>query len=91
MEFVLYKQGILLKDMPEEGLRAGDVGTIIDRHDVKGIEPGYSVEFFDMVGNTVAVVCVAGSWLRSPTPNDRPTVRPETEPSRFPKWLTGEE
>ena len=38
-------------------------------------EDGYSVEFFDMTGNTVAVVTLSASALRVPTPADRPAVR----------------
>lgn len=75
MDFPLYKDVILLRDIPEEDLRAGDVGTLVERHVVRGMEPGYSVEFFDMVGNTRAVVTVPSSWLRLPTPADRPAVR----------------
>jgi Domain of unknown function (DUF4926) len=75
MDYELYSDIILLRDLPEEGLFAGDVGTLIDRHDVEGLETGYSVEFFDMVGNTVAVVTLPGSSLRSPSHADRPTVR----------------
>lgn len=75
MDYALYSDIILLKDLPEEGLMAGDVGTIVDRHDVEGLETGYSVEFFDMLGNTVAVATVPKSALRSPTHADRPSVR----------------
>jgi hypothetical protein len=36
---------------------------------VPGIaDEGYSVEFFDMIGNTVAAVSVPASALRLPTP-----------------------
>jgi hypothetical protein len=63
--------------MREDGLYAGDVGTVVERHDVRGVETGYSVEFFDMLGETVAVVTVPGSWLRLPTRADRPAVRSE--------------
>ena len=38
-------------------------------------EEGFSVEFFNMVGNTVAVVTVPASAVRLPTPKDRPAVR----------------
>jgi len=48
---------------------------VVEQHDVEGLETGYSVEFFDMLGNTVAVVTLPGSFLRSPTGADRPTVR----------------
>jgi hypothetical protein len=73
--FTLFQDAILLIDLPEEGLIAGDVGVIVERHTVPGKETGYSVEFFDMLGNTVAVVTVSASALRRPTPADRPVVR----------------
>ena len=76
MAFELYSDVILTRDIPERGLRAGDLGTLIDRHVVPGVaDEGYSVEFFDMTGNTVAVVTVSASALRLPTPADRPAVR----------------
>ncbi|MEO6861025.1 MAG: DUF4926 domain-containing protein [Microcoleus sp.] len=75
MKYELYSDVILLDDRPDEGLYAGDIGTVVEQHDVEGLETGYSVEFFDMLGNTVAVVTVPGSFLRSPTGADRPTVR----------------
>ncbi|QYO64211.1 DUF4926 domain-containing protein [Leptolyngbya sp. 7M] len=75
MGYELFSDVILLRDLPEEGLCAGDVGTVVERHQVEGTEPGYSVEFFDMVGNTVAVVTLPESFLRAPTRADRPTVR----------------
>jgi S1-C subfamily serine protease len=81
-DFELYKDAILTVDLPTEGLRAGDVGTVVDRHEVAGVsEIGYSVEFFDMTGNTVAVVTLPGSSLRSPTSADRPSVRELSEKS----------
>jgi hypothetical protein len=62
--------------LPSEGLSAGDVGTIVERHVVQGVsEEGCSVEFFDMTGRTVAVVTLPTSTLREPTPADRPSVR----------------
>ena len=76
MAFELYNDVILTRDVPEEGLRAGDVGTVVDRHVVPGVaEEGYSLEFFDMTGNTVAVITLPASALRVPTPADRPAVR----------------
>ncbi|WP_026098247.1 DUF4926 domain-containing protein [Kamptonema formosum] len=75
MNCELYSDVILLCDLPEEGLFAGDVGTVVEQHHVEGLETGYSVEFFDMLGNTVAVVTLPESSLRSPTRADRPSVR----------------
>ena len=76
MPFDMYGDVILTRDITERGLRAGDVGTVVERHAVPGVSvEGYSVEFFDMTGNTVAVVTLPASALRPPTPADRPAVR----------------
>ncbi len=75
MNFDLYQDVILTVDLPEAGLCAGDIGTLVERHVVPGKEDGYSVEFFDMTGRTVAVVTVPGRFLRGPTPADRPSTR----------------
>jgi Domain of unknown function (DUF4926) len=76
MALKMFERAILTIDLPAEGLRAGDVGTVVDEHVVPGVpETGYSVEFFDMTGQTVAVVTVPASSLREPTPTDRPSVR----------------
>ena len=76
MPFDMHGDVILTRDVPEHGLRAGDIGTVVDRHVVPGVhEEGYSVELFDMTGNTVAVVTLPASALRLPTPADRPAVR----------------
>ena len=75
MNFELFHDVILTVDLPEHSLCAGDVGTLVDCHTVLGKEIGYSVEFFDMTGRTVAVVTVPGSVLRAPTPADRPSAR----------------
>ena len=72
----LYNDAILTVDLPADRLRAGDVGTIVERHQVPGVvEVGYSVEFFDMTGRTVAVVTVPASHLRAPNSADLPSVR----------------
>ncbi|MBI3245189.1 MAG: DUF4926 domain-containing protein [Deltaproteobacteria bacterium] len=78
MDFTLYTEVILMRDAPEEGVQAGDVGVVVERHEVAGLDTGYSVEFFDMLGNTVAVVTVPGSALRTPTRADRPAARSES-------------
>jgi Domain of unknown function (DUF4926) len=72
MTLELYQDAILTVDVPEHGLCAGDIGTVVDRHVVPEKEVGYSVEFFDLTGRTVAVVTLPGSRLRAPTAADRP-------------------
>jgi hypothetical protein len=79
-DFELYRDAILTVDLPAERLRAGDVGTVVERHQVPNVsEIGYSVEFFDMTGRTVAVVTVPASQLRRPTSADVPSVRALTK------------
>jgi hypothetical protein len=80
-DFIHYQDVVLLHDIPEEGLCAGDIGTVVERHDVPGRETGYSVEFFDMLGNTVAVVTLSANALRTPTNVDRPAVRVQLAPT----------
>jgi len=75
MAFDMYGDVILTRDVTEHGLRAGDVGTVVERHVVGVGEDGYSVEFFDMTGNTVAVATLPAGALRLPTRADRPAVR----------------
>ncbi len=83
MDFPLYSDVILLRDLPDEDLSIGDIGTVVvrvasplvNRHDVDGLETGYSVEFFDMLGNTVAIATLPMSFFRIPSSADRPTVR----------------
>ena len=75
MPFEPFSDVVLTADILEEGLMAGDVGTVVERHIAPGFEDGYSVEFFDMTGHTVAVLTVKQTLLRSPTRTDRPAVR----------------
>ena len=75
MTMELFQDVILDVDVPESGLDAGDIGTVVERHVVAGKEDGYSVEFFDMTGKTVAVIVVPASRLRIPTHHDRPCSR----------------
>ena len=60
----MYGDVILTRDVTEHGLRAGDVGTVVERHTVANVsEEAYSVEFFDMTGNTVGVVILPARAL----------------------------
>ncbi|CAN5289074.1 DUF4926 domain-containing protein [soil metagenome] len=56
-----YKEAVLTKDLPEKGLKAGDVGTVVEIHDAGA---GYSLEFFSPSGETVAVATVAAKAVR---------------------------
>ena len=52
---------VLTKNLPEEGLEAGDIGTVVHIH--KGGE-GYEVEFMTLTGETVAVVTLLAGQVR---------------------------
>jgi hypothetical protein len=52
---------VLTEDLPEYGLRSGDIGTVVLVH--KG-GTGYEVEFMTLTGETVAVVSLSASQVR---------------------------
>ena len=52
---------VLLTDLPQEGLKEGDVGTIVHRY-ARG--KALEVEFMTLVGNTVAVSTLLASQVR---------------------------
>jgi hypothetical protein len=52
---------VLTEDLPGDGLKAGDVGTVVHVH---GRGAGYEVEFMTLTGTTVAVATVLPSQLR---------------------------
>jgi Domain of unknown function (DUF4926) len=53
--------------LPAEGIRRGDVATIVEHHAAPApdIEPGYSVEVFNAIGETLAVLTLPESHLES--------------------------
>lgn len=55
---------VLTADIPEEGLKAGDVGTIVH---IYPQHVAYEVEFFSLDGNTVAVATVEREQARPVT------------------------
>ena len=52
---------VLTKNLPEEGLEAGDIGTVVHLHN-GGV--AYEVEFMTLTGETVAIVTVNASQVR---------------------------
>lgn len=76
MSVSLFERVVIVRDLPEEGLRAGDVGTIVERHPASGETPvGYEVEFFAANGETVAVASVPTDAVRRATERDLLSVR----------------
>jgi hypothetical protein len=71
-----FKDVVLLHDVPEEGLRAGDVGVVVEVfRGREGVTPGYMVEFMTLTGETVAVVDVTADAVRPVSAKDMPQVR----------------
>jgi len=71
-ELVEYGEAVLLKDRPEVGLQAGDVGCIVMIH--KDGE-AFEVEFMTKDGDTRAVLTLERDCVRPAAPNDMPHVR----------------
>ncbi len=53
---------VLTKDFPSDGLKKGDVGTVVDIHQ-NG--EGFTVEFMTLDGQTVAVLTLFASQIRA--------------------------
>ena len=77
MKYELFTRVALTVDLPQHGLRRGDVATIVEHHPGRpGQEPGYSLEVFNAVGETIAVVTVRESQIEPLTANELLHVRP---------------
>jgi hypothetical protein len=76
MTLELYRRVVLTQDLPEEGLRAGDVGVLVEHYPARGDVPeGYELEVFAANGQTVAVVSVPMSAVRAATEHEVLSVR----------------
>ena len=67
----MYGDVILTRDVTEHGLRARDVGTVVERHTVAGV----AEKPIRSSSSTVGVVILPAGALRAPTPADRPAAR----------------
>jgi hypothetical protein len=43
-------------------------GKLVEKHQIEGLETGYSVGFFDRLGKTITVVTMAENSLQFPAP-----------------------
>ena len=75
MKYHLFQRIALVWDIPEEGLKQGDVATIVEHHPVANGEDGYSLEVFNALGSTVTVVTVPESALQPLSENEVLSVR----------------
>jgi hypothetical protein len=65
---------VLTRDIPGEGLRRGDLGTIVEVHSADA----FIVEFVAASGRTQALVTLGPADVRAVADNDLVTVRPAT-------------
>ena len=76
MKYPLYSHVILAQDIPAHGLYQGDLATVVEHYEGRpGQEPGYELEVFNAVGDTVAVVTVRESQIEAPRQEERLCVR----------------
>jgi hypothetical protein len=76
MKYKLFEEVILLEDVPAKGLRKGDVATVVEHHPIPEGEDGYSLEVFNVLGDTIAVLCLPESAIAALTENEVFSVRP---------------
>ncbi|MEM1867391.1 MAG: DUF4926 domain-containing protein [Thermosphaera sp.] len=72
MKFQLLETVVLLRDMPEHGLRTGDLGVVVEVYGPEGLE----VEFVPASGRAQAVVTLSPKDVRKLSPEDMFAVRP---------------
>ena len=83
MKYELFTRIALTTDLPQHGLRSGDVATIVEHHEGRpGQEPGYTLEVFNAVGESIAVVTVRESQIELLKSNEMLHVRPLAETVR---------
>ncbi len=61
-----HETAVLAHDLPEYGLKSGDVGTVVMIHS----SGGYEVEFMTLDGETVAVASLASDQVRPIAPRE---------------------
>jgi hypothetical protein len=63
MKLKLYADAVLKRDVPKHRLKRGDIVKLVERHTAPDGSRGYSIEVFNVLGETIAVTAVAESDL----------------------------
>jgi uncharacterized protein DUF4926 len=71
MKFALLDTVVLNRDLPEHGLRAGDLGAVVEVYGGEGLE----VEFVSVSGRTKALVSLKAVDVRAVADSDVLAVR----------------
>jgi hypothetical protein len=75
----LFSNIALARDLPDEGLRRGDVATVVEKLPAtaaSGGEEGFVLEVFNAIGETIAVVTVPISAVEPLRASEVLSVRP---------------
>ena len=76
MKPILFGRAVLTRDLPDEGLLAGDVGVVVEVYPSReGVPEGYELEFFSAGGTTLAVVSVPATAVRAATEREVLSIR----------------
>ena len=62
MSYSLFDTVALTVDLPEQGLRSGAIGAVVDVYAKPSV--AYEVEFCDALGRTVAMLALAPEQIR---------------------------
>lgn len=65
MKLELYKDAVLMCDVPEHRLKRGDIVKLVDHHVAPDGTQGYSIEVFNALGDTIAVTAISASALEA--------------------------
>ena len=77
MKLKLYEQVALRRDVPGDGLKAGDVATLVDLVPGPAGEPeGAVLEVFNAIGQTICVTSVSCEDVEALTADEVFSVRP---------------
>lgn len=68
---------VVTRDLPEEGLRVGDVGVVVHIHTRPGVDGpvGYMLETFTIDGESLDTISVPADAVRAANAQDRTTAR----------------
>jgi hypothetical protein len=78
MTIDLFSEVALTRDLPEHGLRQGDIATVVEQLPAtqdSGDEAGYALEVFNAVGEAINVIAVPESAVEPLRASEVLTVR----------------
>lgn len=72
MKYELLESVVLVRDLPQHGLKKGDLGAVVEVYLLDGLE----VEFVRVTGKTQVVVTLRSQDVRKMSDDDLMAVRP---------------